>query len=311
VTELGGGVDPFQVDLLESSTLGVGDERFAEGEDPLLGSDAAALEHHKVVLDFAVVGEATHWSDGFIGEISLSGSVVLDKFTAVLVDSLTDSVDLLVDLGTMMVTFLTRSSDRVGDSGRMPRTDASDLPETLVRLTGKLLGVPTGGDTFLSLSFVDSDDVDHFVFSEDSVYIDRFFEHGPGVIHLITDTSSIHLNLHDVGLLRAQWQKLHLGMSDNTDDFAVLLHLLEIAFDLLLAVLILPFAASFAEGLLLGFVPVLVESSLALLADMFSKDGLESTEASWSLDVPDGADHDHGRRLKNGDGVNHLLLVGF
>jgi len=203
MTELGGSVDPFQVDLLESSSLGVGDERFAEGQDPLLGADTAALEHHKVVLDFSVVREATHWSDGFIGEIGLGSSVVLDQFTAILVDSLTDSVDLLVDLGTVVVTFLTRSSDRVGHSGRMPRTDASNLPETLVCLTGKLLGVPTGGYTFLSLSFVDADDVDHFVFSEHSVYIDRFLEHGASVVHLIADTSSVDLNLHNVGLLRA------------------------------------------------------------------------------------------------------------
>jgi len=107
VTELGRGVDPFQVDLLESLTLGVGDEGLTKGQHTLLGSDAAALEHDKVVLDFTVVGETTHWSDRFVSEIGLSGSVVLDEFTTVLVDSFTDSVDLLVDLGTMMVTLLT------------------------------------------------------------------------------------------------------------------------------------------------------------------------------------------------------------
>jgi len=107
VTEFGGGIDPFDVDLLESSSLGVGDEGFTEGEYSFLGSDAAALEHDEVVLDLSVVREATHRSDGFVGEIGLGSSVVLDELATVLVDSLANSVDLLVDLSTVMVSLLT------------------------------------------------------------------------------------------------------------------------------------------------------------------------------------------------------------
>jgi len=107
VSELGGGVDPFDVDLLESGTFGMGDEGLTKGEDTLLGSDAATLEHDEVVLHFTIMRETTHWSDGFVSEIGLSCGVVLDELATVLVDSFTDSVDLLVDLGTMMVTLLT------------------------------------------------------------------------------------------------------------------------------------------------------------------------------------------------------------
>jgi len=311
VTELGRRVDPFQVDLLESLALGVGDEGFTEGQHTLLGADAAALEHDKVVLDFTVVRETTHWSDRFIGEIGLGGGVVLDEFTTVLVDPLSDTVDLLVDLGTVMVALLTRSGNRVGDSGWMPCTDASDFPQTFVGLTWEFLGVPTGSDTFLSLSFVNTNDVDNFILGEDGIHIDWFLKQGSSVVDLITDGATVDLDLHDVRLLGSQWEKLHLGVCDDTDDFAVLLHLVEVFLNLFLAILILPFAASFAESLLLGFVPVLVESSLTFLTDVLSKDGLESAEPTWGLDVPDGADDNHGRRLQDGDGVHNLLLVGF
>ena len=43
VTKLGGGVDELEVDLLQSSLLGVGQQRLTEGQQPLLGSNAATL----------------------------------------------------------------------------------------------------------------------------------------------------------------------------------------------------------------------------------------------------------------------------
>ena len=43
VTELGGGVDELEVDLLQSPLLGVGQQRLAQSQQPLLGSNAAPL----------------------------------------------------------------------------------------------------------------------------------------------------------------------------------------------------------------------------------------------------------------------------
>ena len=50
-----------------------------QGEDTLLGSDAASLDHDKVLLDLAVMGESAHGVDGLVGQIVVGGSVVLDK----------------------------------------------------------------------------------------------------------------------------------------------------------------------------------------------------------------------------------------
>jgi len=137
----------------------------------------------------------------------------------------------------------------------MPCTNTGNLSQTLVSFTRKLLGMPTGGDTFLSFSFVNTNDVNNFILSKDRVNIDWLFEHRSGVIDFVADAATIDLDFHDVRLLASQWKKFHLGVCDDTDDFAVLLHLLEILFDLLLTIFILPLAASLAEGLLLGFVP--------------------------------------------------------
>ena len=60
VTELGRGVDPLELDLLESPPGGVGEHRLAESHDPLLDTRASTLDHDEVVLDLTVTDKATH-----------------------------------------------------------------------------------------------------------------------------------------------------------------------------------------------------------------------------------------------------------
>lgn len=55
--------------------------------------------------------------------------------------------------------------------------------------------------------------------------------------------------------------------------------------------------------------PVLVESTAALLAQVLSPDGLEGAQTFGSLDVANHADDDNWRRLQNGNGLDHLLFV--
>lgn len=52
----------------------------------------------------------------------------------------------------MVVTVLTGTGDRNGDTGGMPRSNTGDLAETLVSLARQLGGAPSLGDTWKSVS---------------------------------------------------------------------------------------------------------------------------------------------------------------
>jgi hypothetical protein len=112
--------------------------------------------------------------DGLLGDIELGGSVTL-------IVTLTDTVDLVVDGGTVVVTVLTGTGNSPLDVGRMPGSDTGDLTETLVGLTRELLGAPSGGDTAVSVTLGDGNDVDHLVVLEDGADVDWLLEETVGV----------------------------------------------------------------------------------------------------------------------------------
>ena len=69
--ELRRGVDELELYFLEIPARSVDHERLADGDDTLLGSGDRALEDEEVVLDNTVMGEATHWCDGLLGDVRL------------------------------------------------------------------------------------------------------------------------------------------------------------------------------------------------------------------------------------------------
>ena len=60
VSELGRGVDPLELDLLERPSAGVDEHGLAQSHDTLLDTRAVAFEENEVVLDLTVADEATH-----------------------------------------------------------------------------------------------------------------------------------------------------------------------------------------------------------------------------------------------------------
>jgi hypothetical protein len=60
VTELGRGVDPFELDLLQRPPASVGEHGLAQGHDALLDTRASTLDENVVVLDLTVADETTH-----------------------------------------------------------------------------------------------------------------------------------------------------------------------------------------------------------------------------------------------------------
>ena len=109
--------------------------------------------------------------------------------------------------------------------------------------------------TLESLSLGDSNDVNHLVLGKDLLAADLLLKVVPGKIDLVSNRSSIQLDLNNVGLLLAPAQDLLLGVADDTDHTAVLLDLVEVLLNLLLAKVIRPLLGRLGEGLLLGLRP--------------------------------------------------------
>ena len=72
-------------------------------------ADASSFDHQEILLDLSVVGEPSHRSDSLIGQVVLCGSVILNQLAVLHLVPFTDPVDLLVDLGTVMETLLSRA----------------------------------------------------------------------------------------------------------------------------------------------------------------------------------------------------------
>merc|ERR1719281_1383477 len=106
-----------------------------------------------------------------------------------------DLVNLLVDLGGGRIIKITSTGDSVLDTRGMPGADTGDLAETLVRLAGKLLGVPPGSDALESFSLGDTDQVNHLVLGEDIHDGDGLLEHAVGIVDLVGNRSAVELDL--------------------------------------------------------------------------------------------------------------------
>jgi len=310
VTLLGGGIDELELDGLKSSSGSLLEEGLSEGDGSLLGSADTALDHDEVRLDKTVLNKATNGVDALVGDIDLGGSVVLDFLAVDGVEAGADSVDLLVDLSSVMVSLLARSSNGERDSGWMPGTNTGDLSETLVSLSGKLLCVPSAGDTVVTSTLGDTDNVDHLGLGEDSVDGDLLFEVAGGPVDLLGDVfTTIDLDFDDVSLLLSKRKTLHLGVADSSNGLGVLLDHSDVSVDGLLAILRLPSLGSLGEGLLLGAVPASVESSSGLVGNVAGPDGLDGSWSVGGLDVTGETDDLEWWGLDDSDGFDDLLLV--
>jgi len=241
-------------------------EGLTESEDSLLNTHTATLDHNEILVDFSVVRETTQGGDGLLGEIRFSG-------TGLLVSSLSHSVDLLVDLSSVVVTVLTSTRHGEGDSAWMPGSNTSDLAETLVCLSGQACGSPTGGHTLVTVTLGNTNDIDVFALVEDGIDLNFLLEETIGVVDLIGDGSTVDLDFHKVSLLLTQLELSDLRVSQDTNNGTVLLDAGQISFDELGVAL--DGLLVLGESLLLGAEPVLVETTKDVIAQVVSPDGGE------------------------------------
>lgn len=194
--------------------------------------------------------EPTHGGDLLDSNISVSSGVVV-------VISLSNAVDLAVDIGTVMISQLSTTWDVVGDLSWMPRTNTGDLSATTMSFALKHLYSPSLDDTLVSFTLGNSDGVDEFVRLEDVGNRDLLLEFAESVVDLGSDVSTVDLDLHDVCLLEPEFEELGLSVGENADNTAVFLDAVKRFADVVLV-----FGFVLGESLVLGSHPVAVEPSL-------------------------------------------------
>lgn len=305
VTDLGGSVDEFHVDLLSLPRLGHGEDGLADNDGSLLGTLNGTLEEEEVVVDFTVVGEATHGGDVLLNGIVGASGVVLDTALG----SSTDTVDLVVDLGSGVVAALTSTRDRPLDGSWMPGTNASNLSETSVSLTWQLLDTEALHNTLVAVTLGHTDSVAALVVLEDLTELDFLLELAVSELNLLGDVATVNLDFHDVGLVLTELEQTNLGSDEHTHDSAVLLYALKITLDGAGALgVFLEAVRVLGEGLLLGVVPVSVETALDIGVEVLGPNSGQLTEAAGGLNVTDQTNDLDGRALNDGGGLNDILL---
>lgn len=174
-----------------------------------------------------------------------------------------------------METVLTGSGNGEHDLGRMPGSNTGDLSETLVGLSGQLLGSPSGSDSLESLSSGDTDDVDDLVLLEDGGDLDGLLEVTLGEGNLVRDGSTVDLDLHEVSLLLLEAGLSDLGVGEDSDDGAVLADSLELPVD----------GGSVVLGVLLGVLGESLEGDMKVSVDWSQQDRVSRREDgpfSWT-----------------------------
>merc|ERR1719263_1493990 len=155
VAELGRSVDEFQVDDLHRHTAHLRKEGLPQGQDTATWPHGLSLDHHPILGHFAIVRESAHGRDGLLREIHFchrTMGVVLDRFA--------NTVDLLVDLRAVVVAVLARARNLKRNTRRVPRADATNLPETTVGFPRQPRDAPSRNDTVVPMTPRGANEVD-------------------------------------------------------------------------------------------------------------------------------------------------------
>merc|ERR1740117_178964 len=155
------------------------------------------------------------------------------------------------------------------------------------------------------------DGVDHVVLGEDVADRDELLEEAMAEVDLLGDGATVDLDLHQVSLLLAELDLADVGVGKHTHDVAVLLDALQLGVGSIttLGLVLGRTLGVLGESLLLGVVPVLVESALDLVVQVLGPHGGEGTKAAGGLDVANQTNNAHGGSLDDGDSLDNFLLV--
>jgi hypothetical protein len=310
VTDLGRSIDEFYLKLKVVERLVRLEERLSNGDLSLSGAHNTTSKEDEVFIDDTVMRESTNGSNVLWIGISLSGSVIVNVSDS----TLTNVIDLLVKLGSVVVTEVTSTSNGPLNSRWMPSTDTSDLTETSMRLSGKSRDTNSANNTLSTVTTSDSNGVNHLVLLEDLGKSNLRLKLGESPINLLSNAlTTINLDFQKMAFLLSELALLNLSGSNNSDSCAVFLDSLQISVDVVLVFGVsLILLSVFGEGFLVfREAPSFVESSEDTVRKLLGPDGSESTETSGSLDVTLNTNDFHRRTFNTGDGFDDILFDGL
>jgi hypothetical protein len=175
VTQLGTGIDELEVDGLQLHSGSVLHHGLTKDQRTLLDTNDGTLKHDPVFVDLTIMNETTHGGNALGGQISVG-------LATSVVTLLTHTVHLLVEFGTVKVTVLTGTGNSGGNTGRMPRSDTSNLTQTTMSLTRQTSDTPTGDDTLVTVTLGNSKYIHVLVLAEDRVKGNLLLEKGLGKV---------------------------------------------------------------------------------------------------------------------------------
>jgi len=216
------------------------------------------------------MGETSKRSDVLLNSISIASCIIFNSTLC----TCTNTIDLVVDLCSGVITKLTSTGTSPLDGSWMPSSDTSNLSKTSVSLSGKFLDTESLYDTLDSFTTSNTDCINTFVSIENLTKFNFLLEMIVGVLDFISDFTTIKLNFHDVSLVLAELKKTDLGGNEDTDNGTVLFDTFEITVDGAGALgIFLESISILGESLLLGISPVSVETTLNISIKLLSKNG--------------------------------------
>mmetsp|Transcript_10338 Transcript_10338/g.12133 ORF Transcript_10338/g.12133 Transcript_10338/m.12133 type:complete len:424 (-) Transcript_10338:42-1313(-) len=301
MTKFRTGIDKLKINRLKMLPTGMVHETLPQNKRTLLNSNSRTLKHDPVLIHLTVMGESTHGRNALLGKIRSS-------LARRIISLLTNAVHLLVEFGSVEITVLTGTWYSGTDTSWMPGSDTGNLTQTTMRLTGKTCDTPTGGDTLIPMTFGDSKNIQLFILGEDRVDGDFLFEKFLGEGNLLRGVfSSIDLNLHDVSLLNAKVQFLHLGVRNHTYNGTELSNTVQLLLNILPSIGIL--GRILGKRLPLTLVPILITPPLILLTQMLRKHSRQIPQTTGSLHIPNHTHNHHRWGFHNGDRIDNLAFV--
>lgn len=191
----------------------------------------------------------------------------------------------------------------------------------------QFLGTPSARHSLEPMSFGHGNHINHLILFENAANFHRLLKHALAKVHFLSHGPSIDLNFHQVRFLLLEGGFADLSVSQDADNGAVFLDSLEFTVDRCSVFGV--FLCIFGKSLLLRLVPILVESTLELVAEMLSPHRGERSQAAWRFNVTNDTDDDHlhmlfsdvsdlmrevhsyGRSFDNGDRFHNFFLVHF